>query len=261
MFPSVFRVGQPSDPRLGHAMAAALRFRGNGMITGLAAADLWGILDRTLRPVASDPVDVLLVGHGAHSVPSIRVHRVKSIARCDFRWRYGIPVASPARALLDVADELDELELESALFSALDGGWVRPSQVVDVISRNPHVAGVAVLRSLADQPEALQDTRSRYERRMLELLDQAQLPMPVTNASVAGHMVDMYWPALKLVIEFDGWEFHRGRSSFETDRLRDQNLVAGGHRVMRVTARQIDQRPLALVTRVATAMTMIGLSR
>ncbi len=240
-------------------MAAALRFRGSGIITGLAAADLLDILDTTIRPAASDPIDVLLVGHGAHSVSGIRVHRIKSIAGSDFRWRRGIPIAAPARALLDVAGVLDELELESALFTALDRGLVRPSQIIDVINRNQFAAGVAVLRTLVGRPKPLQGTRSQYERRLLQLLDQAQLPMPITNVSVAGHTVDLYWPALKLVVEFDGWAFHHGRSSFETDRLRDQDLVATGHRVMRITARQIHHAPLAMIAKLATAMTTIRL--
>ena len=242
-------------------MAVALRFQGDALISGRAAADLWGMLDVTLRPQEREPIDVLLVGRSAHPVPGIRLHRVRSIAHQDLRWRHGIPLVSPARALLALSGELEALELESALFAALGSRVVRPSQVREVLARNPLAPGAAVLRALIHAPGGLRDTRSRYERRLLHLLRDAGLPAPATNVDVARHDVDMYWPDLNLVIEFDGWEFHRDRRSFEHDRLRDQDLVATGRHVMRITARQIDGSPLALIARIATAMTTLRLSR
>ncbi len=235
-------------------MAATLRFQGHGLISGRAAAGLWGILDVTLRADDRDPIDVVLVARSAHPVAGIRLHRVRSIPSCDVRSRHGIPLVSPALALLAVAGELDALELESTLFAAVDRRLVRPSAVRDVLSRNPHAPSAAVLRDLIDDPGGLRDTRSTYERRLLRMLRESGLPAPVTNVEVAGHHVDMYWPDLNLVVEFDGWAFHRHRGSFEKDRLRDQDLVASGRRVMRITARQIDGSPLALIARMATAI-------
>lgn len=261
VFPSVYQVWPPADRQHGRLIAAALRFQGDALISGRAAADLWGMLDVTLRPQERDPIDVLLVGRSAHPVPGLRLHRVRSIAHRDLRWRHGIPVVSPARALLALSGELKALELESALFAALDRRVVRLSQVREVLLRNPLASGAAVLRGLIDAPGELRDTRSRYERRLLHLLRESGLPAPALNVALGGHDVDMYWPDLNLVIEFDGWEFHRGRRSFEHDRLRDQDLVSTGRHVMRVTARQIDGSPLALIARIATAVTTLRLSR
>jgi very-short-patch-repair endonuclease len=121
--------------------------------------------------------------------------------------------------------------------------------------------GVARLRALLEQPETLRDTRSLYERRLLRLIRAAELPLPATNAAAAGQMVDLFWPDLKLVVEFDGWQVHGRRTSFETDRLRDQRLSANGHQVVRVTARQIDRAPYALVARLASVITAVRLGR
>ncbi len=122
------------------------------------------------------------------------------------------------------------------------------------MTRNPYAKGIARVRSLLEQPESLHDTRSRYERKLLKLLQQAELPLPITNIRVAGEFVDGVWPELKLVFEFDGWKYHRGRNKFETDRLRDQHLTAARHHVIRITARQIDHTPYALIARIATTM-------
>jgi very-short-patch-repair endonuclease len=51
------------------------------------------------------------------------------------------------------------------------------------------------------------------------------------------------WPEHRLVGELDGWESHRGRLAFESDRERDRKLVAAGWRVIRVTWRQLHDEP------------------
>ena len=42
-------------------------------------------------------------------------------------------------------------------------------------------------------------TRSRLEERFLEVVDAAGLPRPSANVVVAGHDVDFFWPAHRLV--------------------------------------------------------------
>jgi very-short-patch-repair endonuclease len=242
-------------------MAAALRFRGSGLVAALDAADLWQLLDATQRPLSDRPIDVLLVAQSFHPVNGIHVHRTSTIARQDIRWRHGIPVTSPARTALDLAAIFDDFELEAALAAAFRRNVVRPPQIRDVIQRNPGTKGVGRLKQLLDDTGRPHDTRSGYERRLLALIREAQLPLPSTNAYVGEHMVDMLWRELKLVIEFDSWSFHGDRKSFETDRLRDQVLSTTNHHVMRVTARQVDHTPAALVARIAAIITARQLSR
>jgi very-short-patch-repair endonuclease len=261
VFPSVYAVGQAESEFFGRTMAAVLRFKGDALASALCAAELWDFLDTTQRSHPRRPIDVLLVGRNAEAVPGIRIHRVKAIARQDIRWRHGIPVTSPARALLDVAPSFDDFELEAALAAAFRRNTVRPSQIEDVMARNPHAKGVGRLRGLLDHAGRPHDTRSDYERRLLALIRAAELPLPLTNTFVGEHMVDMLWPELKLVVEFDSWAFHGNRSSFETDRLRDQVLSVSGHHVMRITARQVDHTPTALVARIAAIITARRLSR
>jgi very-short-patch-repair endonuclease len=65
------------------------------------------------------------------------------------------------------------------------------------------------------------------------------LPEPRANVIVAGHLVDFHWPAAKLVVEVDGYAFHRDRASFEADRHRDLDLQLAGQRAIRLTQRRI----------------------
>jgi very-short-patch-repair endonuclease len=56
------------------------------------------------------------------------------------------------------------------------------------------------------------------------------------------------------VVEVDGYAFHSSRSSFERDRRKDLELSAAGYRVLRVTWRQINEEPEALVATLAAAL-------
>jgi very-short-patch-repair endonuclease len=166
-----------------------------------------------------------------------------------------VPLTSPSRTLLDLAVYLAPLELEAALANARRLRLVRDSDLRRTLTSAPATtAGITRLRDLLDGETSARDTRSVYERKLLALIELAQLPKPLTNVNVAGHMVDLFWPEAGLVVEFDSWTFHRDRKTFETDRLRDQNLALHGLRVARVTAHQIDQRPHATVARLTGAL-------
>jgi hypothetical protein len=90
-------------------------------------------------------------------------------------------------------------------------------------------------------------TNSELERRALALFASAGVPPPDVNAWIDvggdGFAVDFSWPALRLVVEVDGWETHGDRASFEEDRRRDALLGAAGWRVLRFTWRQVVDRP------------------
>jgi very-short-patch-repair endonuclease len=59
---------------------------------------------------------------------------------------------------------------------------------------------------------------------------------------------------LKFVVEVDGRKDHGTPWAFENDRLRDQILAAAGHRVIRITWRQLVQEPMAVAVRIAQAL-------
>ena len=101
--PGVYLVGRPHADSFGRMMAAALYFRGDALVTGSAAACLWGLLDSTQQLTDRDPIRVLLVGRNGTEPTGVSVHRTRAVARQDIRWRNGIPLTSPARTILDLA--------------------------------------------------------------------------------------------------------------------------------------------------------------
>lgn len=251
--PDVFLVRRQSPALLERAMAVALQLRGDAVIGGLAAAAIWGMVDE-----APTEIEVTLVGRNAEPRRGVQIRRVKTLARKDIRWRSGVPLSSPARTLIDLGAVLPALQLENALAEATARGLLREPEITAAMTRAHQRPGIAALRRLLvdhrDSGIAPARTRSSYERKLLELIADAELPRPVTNVRIVGHMVDMFWPAQRLVVEFDGFAHHSDRQAFETDRLRDQRLVAAGYRVIRITARQLDHTPFAVIARLAQAI-------
>jgi very-short-patch-repair endonuclease len=47
--------------------------------------------------------------------------------------------------------------------------------------------------------------------------------------------VDALFEAERVIVELDGWDLHRGRDSFERDRNRDADTLAGGVVTVRIT--------------------------
>jgi very-short-patch-repair endonuclease len=60
---------------------------------------------------------------------------------------------------------------------------------------------------------------------------------------VCGHEVDALFAAEQLIVELDGWDFHRDRYAFEADRDRDADALAAGLPTVRVTWERMSQTP------------------
>jgi very-short-patch-repair endonuclease len=163
----------------------------------------------------------------------------------------GIPVTTVARTICDLAATEAPRDVEAAFQEALYRDIVTPEGMAKVLAREPRRKGAPVIRALLEDPRM---TRSERERALLRLIDQAQLPRPLTNVRLHGFLVDAYWPAEGLVLEFDGWQGHGHRNAFERDRKRDQVKLANGLRPMRVTDRHLKHEPVALVARIAQSL-------
>ena len=67
--------------------------------------------------------------------------------------------------------------------------------------------------------------------------------MPLANVQIAGFTVDFHWPGTNLIVETDGFRYHRTPATFESDRDRDQVLMLAGYRVARFTYNQLIRQP------------------
>jgi very-short-patch-repair endonuclease len=92
----------------------------------------------------------------------------------------------------------------------------------------------------------------------LLLLEKYRLPQPVINAVVMGFEVDFHWPGTNLIVELDGFEYHRTPIERENDRLRDAKLKRAGYEVLRVTDAWLDTDPAGVAEAVKSLLACPG---
>ncbi len=246
MHRGVYLLGAAPPTQMARARAAVFACGDGAVVSHRSAAEMFGLLAQS-----DAEVDVTVVERNPGRHPGIRLHRPRSLARHEVTKMRGIPVTAVARTIADLAATESARDTERAFQEALYRRMVTTAALNNVVTREPRRRGAPVIRALLEDPWM---TRSEKERALIKLLDQAQLPRPLTNVRLHGHLVDAYWPEQGLVLEFDGWQAHGHRHAFERDRKFDQVMLANGIRPLRVTDRQFVGEPFAIVARVAQSL-------
>ncbi len=221
----------------------------HALLSHHSAAELWG-----MGISQEGDIDVMAVARNPRGRPGLRIHRARALDRQDLRHHHGLPLTSPARTALDLAETAREPDLEQLLATARVKGLITDRELTAVLSRYTGHRGAARLAAVLGRAGGPAFTRSHAERLMLSLMRDARLPAPRVNARVHGFEVDFLWADQRLIVEVDGFAFHGGRDAFERDRDRDAALVAAGYRVIRVTWRKLVDEPLVVVARIARAL-------
>jgi very-short-patch-repair endonuclease len=245
----VFLVGPPISPLM-MEMAAVLACGGMAVLSYASAGALWAVWPTR----SGGMVEVSIAGGRRPRIPGVRVHRLRELRPDEVTVLQGIPVTTAARTLLDLAGRAPRRDLERALARALRESLVTRSELETLLGRYPARAGTQPVRSLLAGDTAPAVTRSEAEERFLALIRRAQLTSPESNVEVCGHEVDFFWGIQRLIAEIDGFAFHSSREMFESDRRRDAVLAAAGMRVIRITWRQLQKEPEAVLVRVALAL-------
>ncbi len=239
-------------PPYARELAAVLACGPGAILSHRDAAALWGLMSLETRGA----VDVTVPERSGRRRPGIRIHRPRHPPTpADRTRRHGVPVTTPARTLLDLAAILEARRLARLTEEAVRMRLVSPRSARAAIERSPAARGAArFAKVLAASDRTPRLTRSAAERRLLELVRAAALPDPEVNIRLLGRERDLVWRRERLVVEVDGFAFHGSRAAFERDRSRDAELVAAGLRVVRVTWRQLEDEPQAVVARLAAAL-------
>jgi very-short-patch-repair endonuclease len=94
-------------------------------------------------------------------------------------------------------------------------------------------------------------SRSRKEKRLLRGLRDARLPMPETNVKFGCFEADFLWHRERLVVEVDGYPFHRGPAAFNRDHEKDLVLRGAGLDVLRFTGDHVEKQLTMVLARIA----------
>jgi hypothetical protein len=237
-YPGVYRVGHRA-PSIEARYMAAVKACGKGaLLSGRAAGYLLGLL-KGLPP----PPEV--------TAPTER--RVKGIktrrARLTGMKVRGIPVTTVPQTLIDLAAELGLDDLARACHEAGVRYRTTPRQVEKLLRRQPGAGKLRVIMR-----GEVRVTLSKLERRFLQLLREAGLPLPQTNIVASGRRVDCRWPEYNLTVEIDSYTFHNSRHSWEQDRRREREARAREDDFRRYTYGDVFEHPEQMLAELRQAL-------
>jgi very-short-patch-repair endonuclease len=200
-----------------------------------SAAWLWGFL-RHWEP----PPEITLT-RGDRRPRRVLAHRCPSLNRSDISLQLGVEVTSRARTVLDLAPSLDPERLTRLVNDTRRNHYLSLDALSDVLARNPRHPGTKLLRPFVDDPSS--PTDSEFEDAFRAFIATYELPTPQINIDRKAGRADVFFPEHGLIVELDGWEFHRDRQAFEDDRERDAENLRVGVATMRITRDRFDKTP------------------
>lgn len=195
-------------------MAPVLACGPGSVLSHRSAAELWGLL----RP-ATGAIDVSVLSQsGRRQRRGLRIHRRRSLSAASVRERRRIPVTTPAQTIADLRGSVPSAQLRRAI-------------------RQAEVLGLQTGLQRAEP------TRSELEDMFLRLCERHRIPAPEVNVRLGQLEVDFLWRAERLIVETDGYRYHRGSQAFEDDHERDLALRAAKLDPLRFTFRQVAEEP------------------
>jgi hypothetical protein len=247
--PGVYALGAAPSTWTQRVLAAVLAVGIGTLASHRTAARLWELVDRSGRIE-------LLIGDDRHlSPPGVEVHRTRHLGPPDRADRDGVPCTSLARTIVDVAASADAVVV---------GRWVDLAMrdhglAVDELATRASQLAVrgrplprSLVEALALRSDGHDPGRSALESRAIEAIVRAGLPAPerqwrFDRAGGGSGFIDLAYPGLRLAIELDGWAEHGLRAAFDADRMRGNELVLAGWRLLRFTWSMTDEEIVAAI--------------
>lgn len=165
-----------------------------------------------------------------------------------------IPVTSVARTLFDLAEVVDERQLQRAFEEADRLNLLRMAALEDVCARGRGRRALRPIRRLIEEARTPVVTRSDLEERFALFCREYGIVPTVTNVEVLGHEVDAFWPRERLIVELDGYAFHRHHAAFQSDRAKDAARQVAGYRAIRVTDWRLEREPDAVAAEIRSLL-------
>ena len=243
--------GAPQSAHRAHLAACLLG--GNGTVVArCAAAWVWD-----LPGGRSGPVEVVSKRWRRVRRNRIVAHETIDLSPSDRSSRYGIPVTSPCRTIMDRCAVLHPHRAGAMLDDARRrglvtlGAFARRVDELAASGRN----GIALARDLAAERGA--PPASVFESHLLLVLREAGLPPPLVGHRLTirgdAYVLDFAYPDRRVCIEADSEAFHLDLDAFRRDRRRQNALVLAGWTVLRFTWDDLRHRPGVIATQVRAA--------
>jgi very-short-patch-repair endonuclease len=239
----VYRVGGVPETWEQLVLAACLAAGPAGHASFSTAAAL-----RDLEGFSRDGVEITHFGTRPSSIDGVVVHESMVFGPEHITEVGRIPTTSMARTLCDLTAVTQQWVVEHAVDEALRRKLVTIGalrRVAEDLEGRGRMRCTVMREILEHRVPGYQPAESAPERRIADLLVRAGLPAPVLQHRIQvgnrTYRIDLCYPDQRIAIEYDGWDFHRGRQAFDRDRARANDLVLLGMQVLRFTSRSSDQ--------------------
>lgn len=255
LFHGVYAPADLTPTQTVRARAALLLAPKGALLARHSAAALWGGV------VPARPDIQLDIPPGSRLRVSGVDARVRRAPGAELH--HGLPVTSPTQTFLDLAGDLDLVDLVVLGDSLVRAGVVTPPQLVAAATAFPgrrarHVRRAAALvRVGVDSP---------METRLRLLIVLAGLPEPVVNHPLRDdtgrvrYRLDLAYPQWRMAIEYDGRQHAENTAQWRWDVQRREDLDADGWRLVVVLSGDLYRSPSRTLDRVVSAARAQGVS-
>ena len=239
MAPAVYAAPQHLSLPIVRGEAVGLWHPG-ALVTGELALSIY-------KPeLAAPPITDVVLPYGAHARAP---HGMRLMQRAPVHAR-SLPDAAactvPERALLDAWHLADPHRLTSLFYETLWAKATTARAVTRELAKVPRLRNRRALERLlahfsngATSPvEVFARTEVFVGREWGAFQWQVPLPVPGRN-----YVADMVHPLAKVVVELDGRRYHADADRAEHDRIRDAELASLGYLTVRLSPRDLAERP------------------
>jgi hypothetical protein len=189
------------------------------------------------------------------------IHTSNELPLIDLEQVGRLPVLSPTRILLDIANSVSVRRLTEALDGAVRDGLTSEDHIIRrlVALRTRGRRGVTNLVAALEGSEATKGGHSWLEREYLDLSSLAGLPRPTTQKVLSRAKdrlvrVDCHYPGTRVVVELLGYRWHRTKEQLRRDIERMNALILDGFLPLQFTTAQLVEDPNWVMSQVGTAL-------
>lgn len=243
-FTGVYFVGHP-DPAQHAVECAAQKFAGPAAtLSDETAGVLWHLL-----PAQVDPTIHLSLSEKRASPTGIKFH-TRNLPPTETTTIHGdLKVTTPARTLLDLAHLPN---IEQLVADAIRRKLTTREQLTLLLNAHPGERNTRRLAAVLQAGPLW--SASEFERRFIDLLRKAELPLPESNLLTGRTRPDLVWRDKRLLVELDSRWAHADWIAQRTDRAKDRKRTLQGWTPLRYVPEDVRDRPFAVVAEIATAL-------
>lgn len=183
--------------------------------------------------------------------PEVVVHQSTDLTGAHVIEIDGLMVTSAVRTTIDLASKWKPRVIGKIMDHLVVRGAVTVDDFVDAVGElarhgKPGMRTMHKVLEVRTGEEFMGE--SELEMHGLRLLREwgfpdPKLQYPLPWRSPRRGRVDFAYPAIRLIIEFDGRRWHSTLDAFEENRLRDNHAQLAGWRVLRITYRMLMDEP------------------